>query len=296
MVVLTLTDCPPALRGDLTKWFFEINAGVYVGRVNARVRDKLWERVKQAAPRGRATMVFNANNEQGLDFRTHNSDWLPIDFDGLKLIMRPNFSHMKRGEVRFGQSNASQYQRARVQSAKGLRQQSEAGAKSVYVVIDLETTGLLPNRDEIIEIAAIRVVDGVIQSQFEALLASSVRISRQIEELTGLTPAMLAEKGQKPEDVLPRFLVFLGKDCLVGHNIRFDLTFLNAAFRKCGLVPLANKQVDTYALARQKLYNLPGHKLGDLAAHYGISVVERHRGAADCMLTKEIYEHLLNET
>lgn len=45
MIVLTLTDCPIALRGDLTKWLLEINTGVYVGRVSARVRDYLWERV-----------------------------------------------------------------------------------------------------------------------------------------------------------------------------------------------------------------------------------------------------------
>ena len=86
MIVLTLMDCPPALRGDLTKWLQEVNTGVYVGQVSARVRDGIWERVCENAKSGRATMVFSANNEQRMDFRVHNTSWEPIDFDGLKLI------------------------------------------------------------------------------------------------------------------------------------------------------------------------------------------------------------------
>ncbi|MDR3084886.1 MAG: type I-E CRISPR-associated endoribonuclease Cas2e, partial [Christensenellaceae bacterium] len=281
MVVLTLTDCPPSLRGDLTKWLFEINAGVYVGRVSARVRDRLWARVKQAAPKGRATMVFNASNEQGLDFRTHNSDWQPIDFDGLKLIMRPNLAHMRRGEAKLGYSKASQYLRARRQAAMGARKQEDAAAKEIYVVIDVETTGLFPDRDAIIELGAIRVVDGRIEEEFEALLISSLPISRQIEGLTGITQEMLADKGQNPEEALSRFLAFLGKDRIVGHNIKFDLGFLDAALRKHGFESLANERVDTYALARQKLYNLPSHKLSDVAAHFGIPVAENHRSLPD---------------
>ena len=45
MVVVVLTDCPPKLRGDLSKWFFEINTGVYVGNVSARVRERIWKRI-----------------------------------------------------------------------------------------------------------------------------------------------------------------------------------------------------------------------------------------------------------
>jgi len=114
MVVLTLTDCPASLRGDLTKWLLEISPGVFVGRVSARVRDKLWERVRKAVKGGRATMVFSVNNEQRLDFRCHRSQWEPIDFDGVKLMMRPSPARVKNlGGLRQGYSKASKMRTAR---------------------------------------------------------------------------------------------------------------------------------------------------------------------------------------
>ena len=89
MVVVTLTDCPPKLRGDLTKWLMEINTGVYVGKVSARIREILWTRICENLSQGRATMVYNTNNEQGMEFCVHNSSWKPVDFDGIQLVMRP---------------------------------------------------------------------------------------------------------------------------------------------------------------------------------------------------------------
>ena len=74
MIVLTIANCPPKLRGDLSKWLLEINTGVYVGRVSARVREALWQRVCENIRDGQATMVFTANNEQHMDFYVHNTD------------------------------------------------------------------------------------------------------------------------------------------------------------------------------------------------------------------------------
>jgi len=113
-MVLTLSDCPVSLRGDLTKWLTEINTGVFVGRVTARVRDKLWERVCTSAKQGRATLVFTARNEQHMDFRVHNSEWEPIDFDGIKLMLRPSQARIKKlSSLRLGYSKASKYQKAK---------------------------------------------------------------------------------------------------------------------------------------------------------------------------------------
>lgn len=89
MIVVTVTNCPPSLRGDLTKWLFEINTGVYVGRVSARVREELWKRICNHVKDGQATMVFNAANEQGMDFYTWHSAWEPVDLDGIKLMLHP---------------------------------------------------------------------------------------------------------------------------------------------------------------------------------------------------------------
>ena len=108
MIVIILNNCPPALRGDLTKWLQEVNTGVYVGQVSARVRDELWARVQGNVKSGRATMVFNTNNEQGMDFRVHNTSWEPIDFDGLKLMLRPSPARIQKlSEKRLGFSKAA---------------------------------------------------------------------------------------------------------------------------------------------------------------------------------------------
>lgn len=88
-MVLIVTACPAGLRGDLTKWLLEISPGVFVGRVSARIRETLWDRTTQLVKQGRALMVFSSNCEQGLEFKTHQHDWVPTDFDGITLLMRP---------------------------------------------------------------------------------------------------------------------------------------------------------------------------------------------------------------
>ena len=117
MIVIVLTVSPPKLRGHLTRWLFEISPGVYVGKASARVRELLWQQILENISEGRAVMVYSSNNEQGLDFRTHGQEWEPVDYDGLKLIMRPNSSQkQKRNGVlktkrKTGWSSASRYRR-----------------------------------------------------------------------------------------------------------------------------------------------------------------------------------------
>ena len=106
-----MTDCPPRLRGDLSKWLCEINTGVYVGQVNSRVRDALWKRICQNLKNGRATMVFSTDNEQRMDFCVHNATWEPVDFDGIKLMRRPLLQNVKTdAELKPGFSKAAQMQ------------------------------------------------------------------------------------------------------------------------------------------------------------------------------------------
>ncbi|MFG1761033.1 type I-E CRISPR-associated endoribonuclease Cas2e [Micromonospora echinofusca] len=89
MTVIILTACPPGLRGHLTQWLFEISAGVYVGHVSTRVRDRLWARVIDMAGAGRALMVFQVRGEQRLSFLAHDHHWIPVDVDGVTLMRRP---------------------------------------------------------------------------------------------------------------------------------------------------------------------------------------------------------------
>lgn len=88
-MVLVLSACPPGLRGYLTRWLLEISAGVFVGRVSRRVRELLWDASTEMVGQGRAILVYQARNEQGLDFRVHGHHWDPIDIDGISLMLRP---------------------------------------------------------------------------------------------------------------------------------------------------------------------------------------------------------------
>lgn len=115
MVVIVLSACPPGLRGFLTRWFLEISAGVFVGKVSKRVRELMWERTVSMVRTGRAIMVFSARNEQGLEFRVHGHHWEPIDFDGVALMLRPH-SPVEKGAGQLpatGWSKAAGRRRAR---------------------------------------------------------------------------------------------------------------------------------------------------------------------------------------
>ncbi|MDO5645747.1 MAG: type I-E CRISPR-associated endoribonuclease Cas2e [Dermabacter sp.] len=110
MMTLVLTACPAGLRGDLTKWLMEISPGVFVGRPTARVREHLWDRTLELCKDGKALLVFAANTDQGLEFRTHNHEWEPVNYDGLSLMLRPA---TPTPSTRTGWSNARNMQRSR---------------------------------------------------------------------------------------------------------------------------------------------------------------------------------------
>ncbi len=110
MMVLIVTACPAGLRGDLTKWLMELAPGTFVGDPSARIREILWDRTVELCKDGRALLVFSANNEQGMEFRTHRHDWEPTDFDGLTLMVRRDPKN--KAKRRTGWSNARRQRRS----------------------------------------------------------------------------------------------------------------------------------------------------------------------------------------
>lgn len=115
MVVLILTACPVGLRGYLTRWFLEVSAGVFIGHVSSRVRELTWEKTTALVKDGRAIMVFSSHNEQHLKFRVHRHDWLPTDFDGIELMMRPSSDSLaaeSASQIRPGWSAQSKWRHA----------------------------------------------------------------------------------------------------------------------------------------------------------------------------------------
>ncbi len=87
MVVLTLEKVSRSLRGELTRWLLELDTGVFVGRVSARVRERLWDKVLQKAGNGRAAMAWSSNNEQGFHIRlSGHEDREVVVIDGVELV------------------------------------------------------------------------------------------------------------------------------------------------------------------------------------------------------------------
>jgi len=111
MTVLVLTACPAGLRGHLTRWLLEISPGVFVGHVPARVRDALGDRGIEMRRDGRAILVYTVRGEQHFEFRVHRHDWEVGDFDGLKLMRRPN-NRGQTSTLRPGWSSAARRRRA----------------------------------------------------------------------------------------------------------------------------------------------------------------------------------------
>lgn len=291
MTVIVLTDCPPKLRGDLTKWLLEINTGIYVGKVSARVRDELWIRVCENLNKGRATMVYSTNNEQGMDFRVHNAVWKLVDYDGIKLVRRPNMARTAEKEedhLKPGFSKAAKQQIARHAGISGNNKKSGDS----YCVVDIETTGLDVRRDEIIEIAAIRVRNGEPAEELSLLIKAAVSIPDEVQNLNGLTNEQLELYGIPIYDGLTVFKNFIGTDQLVCHNASFDYNFLLAACKKCGIPPIRNGIIDTLQLARRRIKGIENYKLSTLAKYYGITETQEHRALSDCKITYGIYINL----
>lgn len=163
---------------------------------------------------------------------------------------------------------------------------------AIYTVFDLETTGLDPNTDEIIEISAIRVENGQQVAEFSALVQPTDHlVSLDITQLTGITNDMLTGK-PTIETVMPRFLEFIGDTPLVGHNIcAFDLLFCNRACAQIGCPRIENQCVDTLPLARRHL-KLKNYRLGTIASAFHVIPDTAHRALADCQTTMLCFEAL----
>ncbi len=101
-----------------------------------------------------------------------------------------------------------------------------------FIVLDVETTGLSPrNGDRIIEIGALAIERRIIKEEFHTLINIDRTISRQAQEIHGITQAMLAGK-PKPEEVMPEFAEFIRDSVLIAHNAKFDMGFVRHEFRK----------------------------------------------------------------
>lgn len=150
--------------------------------------------------------------------------------------------------------------------------------KNNFVVCDLETTGLNPTADKIIEVGLVRLADGEIAETYHALVNPGVALPLKIKRLTGITDSDLAD-APPLAGVLPDILAFIGEEAVAGHNIRFDLGFLAAAQG----APFSNPAFDTLELARIVAPDAPGFRLESLCAMFKISTGRKHRALDDAL-------------
>ena len=155
-----------------------------------------------------------------------------------------------------------------------------------YVVVDTETTGLFAT-DRIIEIGAIRVRNCAVVASFEKLVNPGIPISPGASKVNGITNSMV-KHGPSFSEIQEEFLSFIGDDIIVGHNITFDLKFINRELCR----PLQNRYIDTCKLARQYIDDVENHKLATLVDYFGINISQKHRALGDVILTQMVFEKI----
>ena len=166
-----------------------------------------------------------------------------------------------------------------------------------YVVFDLETTGLYADKgDSIIEIGAVKMCKGKIIDSFDVLVNPGIKISDEIISITGITNEMLEGKGNE-EDTVKDFINWVGDLPMVAHNAKFDISFINSAYRKYKLGVLNNTLIDTLGLSRYLESNERYHNLATLVIRYNIDWDEEkhHRANYDAEGTALIFYKMLNK-
>lgn len=158
-----------------------------------------------------------------------------------------------------------------------------------YVVLDLETTGLSPEWDNIIEIGAIKVENSVITDTYQQLVNPGFPIGSFIQNLTGITNDML-ESQPSIDDVLPHVDRFIENNIIVGHNVNFDINFLYDSFKLYLDKPFSNGFIDTMRISKKVLPGLDHYRLIDIVFELGIEGSEFHRALSDCDYTYKCYE------
>jgi len=162
---------------------------------------------------------------------------------------------------------------------------------SSFVVLDFETTGLDPAYDEIIEVGAIKVVNGNVESEYTTFIKPKRPISEFITDLTGISNDMVKD-APSIEAALSPLINFIGDSVVLGHNTHFDINFLYDYCMDYLKIPFTNNMIDTIRIARIAFKDIGGYKLSTLAAHFKVKVKPTHRAINDCRCTLAIYNHM----
>lgn len=196
------------------------------------------------------------------------------------------------------------YKQGQEENKKSIRNKGKSLSEfpDNYSILDLETTGLDPKHDEIIEIGIIKVRNNKIVDTYQTLVQpnstyidddnNEIYVDEFIEELTGITNVML-ENSPKIEKVIENAINFISEDIIVGHNVNFDINFLYDAIKKYNGADLSNDFLDLMKMARRAIKEINHHRLTDIAAFFEYDY-EPHRALEDCKATYDLLNHLID--
>ena len=160
-----------------------------------------------------------------------------------------------------------------------------------YVVLDLETTGLSPNKNEIIEIAAIKVKNNKVLEVYNKLIKPDNDISEFITSITDISREMIVN-APKINEVIKEFNDFIKDEIIIGYNICFDLNFISDKSVKYLGRDINNKYIDVMKLVKKIFPQIKHYKQTDIASLFNIDTDSAHRALKDCEMCKCIYEKI----
>ena len=162
-----------------------------------------------------------------------------------------------------------------------------------FVIFDVETTGLSSVYDTIIEIGAVKMKNGEVLERFDKFINPHHPLSEQTINLTSITDEMVSAADDE-DVVIKQFQDFYGDRPLCGHNVQFDVGFVNAALRRAGLSEITQPVVDTLEVSRLLHPEQNRHTLDSLAKKYNVSLEHHHRANQDAEATGYLMYKLLD--
>ncbi len=162
---------------------------------------------------------------------------------------------------------------------------------SSFVVFDIESTGLYKDTCRVIEIGAVKVVNGEIVDRFSTFVNPQCKIPRNITELTSITDSMVNDAKTFPE-LIDEFLKFCEGSVMVAHNANFDMGFMKEEAKRCGK-SFDLPYLDTLILARCMYSELPNHRLDTLCKHLNVINAHHHRAVDDAEATAQAFVKML---
>jgi|GEM_PF-1863152 len=205
---------------------------------------------------------------------------------------KSNYQHEAEVVTKTAQSNYSHStsydeKRAALNKSVSLNKRIRNFLPDSFVVIDFETTGLDSVTDKIIELGAVKYMNGEFKGEFSTLINPGITITPYITSINGITNAMVKD-APKISEKLPEFVDFLEDLPIVAHNASFDMKFLKSNALDFD-IEILNPFIDTLYLCRKLYPDFEDHKLGTICSNLCIEQDTAHRSLADCMSTAKVY-------